>query len=44
MVEREEILPAYHMNKKHWITIALDSPFPKEEIYDLISLSYDLTK
>ncbi|APM41230.1 MmcQ family protein [Clostridium kluyveri] len=21
------ILPAYHMNTKHWITIVLDSPF-----------------
>jgi predicted DNA-binding protein (MmcQ/YjbR family) len=38
------ILPAYHMNKEHWITIVLDSPFPKEEIYNLINLSYDLTK
>jgi len=38
------ILPAYHMNKEHWITIVLDSPFPKEEIYKLINLSYVLTK
>ena len=38
------VLPAYHMNKEHWITIVLDSPFPEEEIYNLIDLSYDLTK
>ncbi|GIO26580.1 MmcQ/YjbR family DNA-binding protein [Ornithinibacillus bavariensis] len=38
------ILPAYHMNKEHWITIVLDSLFPKEEIYNLINWSYDLTK
>jgi predicted DNA-binding protein (MmcQ/YjbR family) len=38
------VLPAYHMNKEHWITIVLDSPFPKEDIYNLINLSYDLTK
>jgi len=38
------ILPAYHMNKEHWITIVLDSPFPEEEIYNLINMSYDLTK
>ena len=38
------ILPAYHMNKEHWITIVLDSPFPKEEIYNLINWSYNLTK
>ena len=41
---QQGILPAYHMNKKHWITIVLNSPFPKEEIYNLINLSYDLTK
>ena len=41
---QQGILPAYHMNKEHWITIVLDSPFPNEEIYNLINLSYDLTK
>lgn len=38
------ILPAYHMNKKHWITIVLNSSFNKEETYNLINMSYDLTK
>jgi predicted DNA-binding protein (MmcQ/YjbR family) len=42
--DQQGILPAYHMNKEHWITIELDSSFPKEEIYNLINLSYDLTK
>ena len=41
---QQGILPAYHMNKEHWITIVLDSSFPKEEIYNLINSSYDLTK
>lgn len=41
---QQGILPAYHMNKEHWITIVLDSPFLKEEIYNLINFSYDLTK
>lgn len=41
---QQGILSAYHMNKKHWMTIVLDSPFPKEEIYNLLDLSYDLTK
>ena len=41
---QQGILPAYHMNKEHWITIVLDGSFPKEEIYNLIDLSYDLTK
>jgi len=41
---KQGILSAYHMNKKHWITIVLDSSFNKEETYNLINLSYDLTK
>lgn len=41
---RQGILPAYHMNKEHWITIILDSPFPKNEVFDLINSSYDITR
>lgn len=41
---QQGILPAYHMNKEHWITIVLDSSFPKGKIYDLINWSYNLTK
>lgn len=37
------ILPAYHMNKEHWITILLDGTVPKQKICDLIDISYDLT-
>ena len=37
-------LPAYHMNKEHWITILLDSPFPPETIRSLLDLSFDLTR
>ncbi|MDV0447287.1 hypothetical protein MsAg5_11690 [Methanosarcinaceae archaeon Ag5] len=37
------ILPAYHMNKEHWITVLLDSPIPPEKVCDLIDLSYNLT-
>ncbi|MBP1917428.1 putative DNA-binding protein (MmcQ/YjbR family) [Lederbergia galactosidilyticus] len=32
------------MNKEHWISIVLDGSVPKEEIFHLIDLSYDLTK
>ena len=24
------VLPAYHMNKEHWITILLDSPLSRD--------------
>ena len=37
------IFPAYHMNKEKWITIFLDGTVPKNEICDLLDLSYDLT-
>lgn len=38
------ILPAYHMNKEHWITVLLDGSVTKEMIYGLIELSYQLTR
>lgn len=37
-------LPAYHMNKKHWITIVLNDAFPDEELYALIDESHGLTR
>lgn len=36
--------PAYHMNKEKWITVALDGTVSLEEIMNLLSLSYELTK
>ena len=38
------ILPAYHMNKEHWVSILLCSPFPPETIRSLMDLSFDLTR
>ncbi len=38
------ILPAYHMNKEHWITVLLSGSIAKEDVYRLIDLSYDLTR
>lgn len=34
-------LPAYHMNKNHWISIILDGSVPDKEITPLLELSYD---
>ena len=39
----EGILPAYHMNKEHWISVLLDGTVLKQKICDLIDISYDLT-
>jgi len=39
-----EILPAYHMNKKHWISVILESRVPDEEIIKLLELAFEMTK
>ena len=36
--------PAYHMNKKHWLTIILDGTVEDSEIYNLLDISFELTK
>jgi predicted DNA-binding protein (MmcQ/YjbR family) len=38
----ESVMPGYHLNKKHWITIVLTGQLDLQEIKDLIKLSYDL--
>lgn len=40
----ERIFPAYHMNKKHWISVNLSSDISDEAVFDLIDESYSLTK
>jgi predicted DNA-binding protein (MmcQ/YjbR family) len=41
LVERfPEVTPGYHMNKKHWITVAL--PAAEAPVDELIQGSYDL--
>ena len=37
------ILPAYHMNKMHWITVRLDGTVPAERVFELIDMSYQTT-
>ena len=36
----ETIMPGYHLNKKHWITILLTGQLTGEEVQDLIRHSY----
>ena len=38
------IYPGYHMNKAHWLTVALDGTAEDDKIKFLIDMSYDLTK
>ena len=37
------VFPAYHMNKEHWITIALDGTVPADRIRMLLDVSNDAT-
>lgn len=37
-----EVLPAYHMSKKHWISVVLVASMPRGEIERLIDRSYGL--
>jgi predicted DNA-binding protein (MmcQ/YjbR family) len=36
------ITPGYHMNKRHWVTVALTSEADGELVLDLVVNSYDL--
>ncbi|MGB0432364.1 MAG: MmcQ/YjbR family DNA-binding protein [Bacteroidia bacterium] len=38
----EDVLPGYHMNKKHWNTVLLQSRVTNAEIEQLIDHSYNL--
>ena len=38
----KSVTPGYYMNKKHWITISLDSELPEDMLYQLADESYAL--
>lgn len=38
------IIPAYHMNKTHWISVILDGSVPEKVVCSLIDKSFCLTK
>ncbi|MCH5275168.1 MAG: MmcQ/YjbR family DNA-binding protein [Lachnospiraceae bacterium] len=37
------VFPAYHMNHAEWISILLDGTVKKEQVFNLLDLSYSLT-
>ena len=43
LIREEGIIPGYHMNKLHWITVFLDGTVPEEKVYDLLEMSYMAT-
>ena len=44
IIDNKNIFPAYHMNKKHWISVVLDKNIKLETIKELIDISYSLVK
>ena len=38
----EQVRPGYHMNKKHWNTVEIDSGIPDIELRKMIDHSYEL--
>ena len=42
-VDHPSIYPAFHMNKKHWMSILLDETLSDEDIMSLIDQSYQTT-
>ena len=44
IIDNQNIFPAYHMNKKHWISVVLDKNIKLETIKELIDISYSLVK
>jgi predicted DNA-binding protein (MmcQ/YjbR family) len=37
-----EVIPGYHLNKRHWNTVIIDGSLPEQMIKDMIEDSYDL--
>ena len=44
LVKLDNIFPAYHMNKKSWISLSLSDYFSDEDILKWIDISYEITK
>ena len=44
LIDNKSILEAYHMNKKHWITLIMDNSLDNAFVFNLIDKSYILAK
>ena len=40
IIREEGILPGYHLNKQHWITVLLDGTVQAEQVQELIGMSF----
>lgn len=44
LIDFKTFFPAYHMNKKYWITVLLNRDLSEEKLFSLIKKSYDIVK
>ncbi len=40
-LNNKNIFPAYHMNKKNWVSIILDESLSNDEIINLVDISFN---
>jgi len=40
--QHSEVIPGYHMNKKHWNTVHTDGNLTRRQLCEMIDHSYDL--
>jgi predicted DNA-binding protein (MmcQ/YjbR family) len=38
----ESVVPGYHLNKRHWITVTVGGDVPDDRVRELVVDSYDL--
>ena len=43
LISQKGIYPAFHMNKRYWISVALDDTLSDEEVLELMGKSWNLT-
>ena len=43
LLSQKGIYPAFHMNKRYWLSLALDDSLQDEEVIELIEKSWELT-
>ena len=44
LLSQKGIYPAFHMNKRYWISLALDDTSTDEKVLELFEISWDLTR
>ena len=40
IIREDGIMPAYHMNRKYWITVLLDGTVTDDRVFELIDMSF----